>query len=106
MISEPSPPSPSSWDQSQKRSGRDAHGRGRGRGGGPPWTPERGIIDGLSYLKRIKEIDGVEGEGMREFMLLVLKSTTETSGYLNDKPSIEKIGDLTVTVEKSHPADM
>jgi len=63
-----------------------------GRGGGPLWTPERGIIDGLSCLKRTKELDGVEGEGMREFMHLVLKSTTGACGCLNDKPSIEKVG--------------
>ena len=99
VISGPLPPSPGSRDQSQKRFGRgDFHGRGRGRGGGPPWMPERGIIDGLSHLKRAKEFDGVEGEGMREFMHLVLKSTTGASGHLS---SAENVGEA--PTEKSPP---
>jgi hypothetical protein len=38
--------------------------------------------DGLSRLRRAKQLDGTEGEGVREFMRLVLKSTEEASTHL------------------------
>ncbi|KAH0544825.1 hypothetical protein FGG08_001054 [Glutinoglossum americanum] len=102
----------------QKRFGRGgSHGRGRGRGGGPPWTPERGMRDGLSRLKSAKELSGVEGEGIREFMYLVLKSAegasespcreastgNEGEKLVEGKPSLLESGE-TIPDEEVHVA--
>lgn len=54
-------------------------GRGRGRGrigrGGErgPWNPDRGTQDGIDALSNAKEQYGKGGEGIREYVELVLK---------------------------------
>ncbi|KAI9777346.1 MAG: hypothetical protein M1839_008954 [Geoglossum umbratile] len=95
-LSKPPPP-PSSpggpRDQGRARLGRgEFQGRGRGRGGGHLWTPERGAMDGLACLKGMRELDGAEGEGVREFALLVLKLGIGEGGCLDDGSSAGNVG--------------
>ncbi|KAI9820627.1 MAG: hypothetical protein M1827_004996 [Pycnora praestabilis] len=82
-------PSPEDLETQHSRyRGRNRFDRGRGRGGrggrirggegsnkrsNGPWTPERGTKAGLYTIKKVRERDGAEGEGMREFVELVLK---------------------------------
>lgn len=56
-------------------------GRGRGRGnaramGQSSWTPERGFKDGLRRLRWIREVGGLESEGIHEFSKLALQMST------------------------------
>jgi hypothetical protein len=58
-------------------------------------------MDGLSFLKGIRELEGAEGEGMREFAHLVLKLGIGGGGWLDDGSSAEKSG--RAFAEKSPP---
>ena len=48
-------------------------GRGQGSGGAIPWTQERGVRTGLSLLKKSRDEDTPNAEGIREFCDLALR---------------------------------
>ena len=67
-------------DQSSSRSHIDrgrgrsrGRGRGRDRGAGAPWSYQRGFKAGLHQLRKLRRLDGGDGEGLREFSKLAMK---------------------------------
>ena len=48
-------------------------GRGRDRGAGVPWSHQRGFKAGLHQLRKLRRLDGDDGEGLREFSKLAIK---------------------------------
>ena len=66
-------------DQSSSRSHIDrgrgrsrGRGRGRDRGAGAPWSHQRGFKAGLHQLRKLRRLDGDDGEGLREFSKLAM----------------------------------
>ena len=67
-------------DQSSSRSHMDrgrgrsrGRGRGRDRGAGAPWSHQRGFKAGLHQLRKLRRLDGDDGEGLREFSKLAVE---------------------------------
>lgn len=62
------------------------YGRCRGRGNGPPWTPQRGQKLAFSRIRKFRDCEGKESDGMREFSRLVIRlHESEASLLLNSK---------------------
>ena len=60
-------------DRGRGRSRGRGRGRGRDRGAGAPWSHQRGFKAGLHQLRKLRRLDGGDGEGLREFSKLVMK---------------------------------
>ena len=48
-------------------------GRGRDRGAVAPWSQQKGFKAGLHQLRKLRRLDGDDGEGLREFSKLAMK---------------------------------
>ncbi|MCJ1352203.1 MAG: hypothetical protein MMC33_002187 [Icmadophila ericetorum] len=82
-----SPDRSRSWRGRGRGRGR-GYGRGRGRGGKrggrergrerAPWTQERGWKRAMREMQRVRDMPGVQGEGLREVGRLILKISEES----------------------------
>ena len=54
-------------------------GRGRDRGAVAPWSQLKGFKAGLHQLRKLRCLDGDDGEGLREFSKLAMKIIQESS---------------------------
>lgn len=50
-------------------------GRGRDRGAVAPWSQQKGFKSGLHQLRKLRRLDGDDGEGLREFSKLAMRIT-------------------------------
>lgn len=67
-------------DHSSSRSHTDrgrgrsrGRGRGRDRGAVAPWSQQKGFKAGLHQLRKLRCLDGDDGEGLREFSKLTMR---------------------------------
>ena len=57
-------------------------GRGRDRGAVAPWSPQKGFKAGLHQLRKLRRLDGDDGEGLREFSKLAMRITQRNKSEL------------------------
>ncbi len=62
----------SRFDRGRRRLGGMIRGRGRSGGNGAPWTPQKGRKLALSRMRKAKDCEDRDGDGIREFSRLVI----------------------------------
>ncbi len=87
-------PPPTCQDSEQRNNSRfdggrgQVRGRGRSRrwGNGAPWTPQRGQKLAVSRIRKFRECDVKESDGLREFSRLLIRlHKSESSLPINSK---------------------
>ena len=92
-------PSQKDQDDEVRRRKRASRGRGRGRGRSrgnthdnpAPWTRERGIKDAMRQLRRVRGLEGQQGEGLREFSVFVTKIYEESTPSIQERNTMAEL---------------